>query len=100
MSVSLGRPEAGCLTDIVAERFDAGVLSGERVGAGGYGPTAPRQGTAQVGARGLVPAVFGLSPLLPEPPPAHSGLPLLVAGASLPWAAVAWNEKHHRHARE
>jgi hypothetical protein len=29
MSVSLGRPEAGGLTDIVAERFDAGVRSGD-----------------------------------------------------------------------
>ena len=32
------------------------------------------------------PAVFGLSPLLPEPPPIHASLRLAGRCASLPWA--------------
>ena len=42
--------------------------------AGGPGAAASRQGPSQAGARGLVPAVSGLPPLLPEPPPILAGL--------------------------
>ena len=51
-------------------------LAGIRLGlrAGGPGAAASRQGPAQAGARGLVPALFGLPPLLSEPPPVLGGL--------------------------
>jgi hypothetical protein len=49
--------------------------------------TAPfRQGSSEAGARRLVPSVFGLSPLLPEPAPIHASLRLSGRGASLPCA--------------
>jgi hypothetical protein len=48
-----------------------------------------RQGPSETGARGLVPSVFGLSPLLPESPPIHAGLRLIGRGASLPWPWIS-----------
>ena len=45
-----------------------------RLRARRHGAAAYRQGPAQARARGLVPAVFGLSPVLSEPPPARGGV--------------------------
>ena len=39
-----------------------------------HGATPSRQRSSQAGARGLVPSVFRLPPLLPEPPPVLGGL--------------------------
>jgi DNA-binding transcriptional LysR family regulator len=57
--------------------------------AGGRGATPSREGPPQARARGLVPSLFGLSPLLPEPPPTHASLRLTGRGASLPCASVS-----------
>jgi DNA-binding transcriptional LysR family regulator len=67
-------PDAQC----GARRLRPGLCAGRR------GATPSGQGPSQAGARGLVPSVCGLSPLLPEPPPIHASLRLTSRGASLP----------------
>jgi hypothetical protein len=42
--------------------------------ATGPGAASSGQGSAHPGARGLLPSVFGLPPLLPEPTPALTGV--------------------------
>ena len=55
-----------------------------RLPARGPGADAHRRWAARPGARRLVPALFRLSPLLPEPPPTHAGLRPAGRCAALP----------------